>query len=121
MGQTKRGGEGGIISSKGKGLLRTANPIQSGIPPMNIVGSCETQLVFMPEDPVKRMTVRVVEGLPCGLILGAEFLRQTWERTQLREGRRLQASSRIAMGAAEIDGVVLDAIGKKGNEQESDT
>ena len=64
-----------IISSKGKGLLRAANPIHSGVAPMNIVGSCDIPLVFTPEDRVRRMTVRVVEGLPYRLILGAAFLR----------------------------------------------
>ena len=43
---------------------------------MNIVRSCDITFVFMPEDRVRRMTVRVVEGLPYGLILGAAFLRQ---------------------------------------------
>ena len=43
---------------------------------MNIVGSCEISLVFMPEDRVRRMTVRVVKGLPYGLISSAAFLRQ---------------------------------------------
>ena len=31
---------------------------------------------FMPEDRVRRVTVRVVKGLPDGLILGAAFLQQ---------------------------------------------
>lgn len=66
----------GIISSKGKCLLTAANPIQSGVSPRYTVGSCDIPLVFMPEDPVRRMTVRVVEGQPYRLILGAAFLRQ---------------------------------------------
>ena len=41
---------------------------------MNIVGSCDIPLVFMPEDRVRRVTVRVLEGLPYGLILGAACL-----------------------------------------------
>lgn len=81
-----RGGER-IISSKGKGSLRAANPIQSGVPPMNIVGSCDIPLVFMPEDRVRRVTVRVVEGLPYGLILGAAFLRQHNSVLNFAEGR----------------------------------
>ena len=43
---------------------------------MNIIGSCDIPLVLMPEDRIRRMTVRMVEGLPYGLILGAAFLRQ---------------------------------------------
>lgn len=81
-----RGGER-IISSKGKGSLRAANPIQSGVPPVNIVGSCDIPLVFMPEDRVRRVTVRVVEGLPYGLILGAAFLRQHNSVLNFAEGR----------------------------------
>ena len=54
---------------------------------MNIVGSCDIPLVFMPEDRVRRVTVRVVEGLPYGLILGAAFLRQHDSVLNFAEGR----------------------------------
>ena len=54
---------------------------------MNIVGSCDIPLVFMPEDRVRRVTVRVVEGLPYGLILGAAFLRQHNSVLNFAEGR----------------------------------
>ena len=65
-----------MISPKCKGSLRAANPTRSRISPMNSVGSCHIPLVFMSEDRVRRMTVRVVEGIPHGLFLGAAFLRQ---------------------------------------------
>ena len=54
---------------------------------MNIVGSCDIPLVFMPEDRVRRVTVRVVEGLPYGLILDAAFLRQHNSVLNFAEGR----------------------------------
>ena len=54
---------------------------------MNIVGSCDIPLVFMPEDRVRRVTVRVVEGLPYGLILGAAFLRMEHAPSEGGEGR----------------------------------
>ena len=53
---------------------------------MNIVGSCEIPLVFMPEHRVRRMTVRVSEGLPYGLITGAAFLRQHGSVLNFAEG-----------------------------------
>ena len=80
-----RGGQR-MISSKGKGWLRAANPTQSGVPPMNIIGSCDIPLVFSPEDRVRRLTVRVVKGLPYGLILGAAFLRQNESVINFAEG-----------------------------------
>ena len=43
---------------------------------MNIVGSTDILLVFPSDDQVRNVTVRVVEGLPYGMIVGAAFLRQ---------------------------------------------
>lgn len=73
--QNARGRES-IMSTRGRGLLRAANPTNSAVPPMDILGSTDIPLVFPPEDQVRNVTVRVVEGLPYGLIVGAAFLRQ---------------------------------------------
>ena len=64
------------MNTRGKGLLRAANPTNRGVPPMNKLGSIDIPLVFPPEDQVRNVTVRVVEGLPYGSIVGAAFLRQ---------------------------------------------
>ena len=53
---------------------------------MNIVWSCDLPLVFRPEDRVRRMTFRVVEGLPYGFILGGAFLRQHGRVLHFAEG-----------------------------------
>ena len=44
---------------------------------MNIIGTTIPPLVFPPVDRVVRARVRVVEGLPFGLILGAAFVRHS--------------------------------------------
>lgn len=90
LSETQEGGEK-TIRSEGKGLVRAANLTQSGVSPMNIVGSCDIPLVFMPEDRARRMAVRVVEGLPYGLTLGAAFLRQSGASLISQKG---EASSR---------------------------
>ena len=64
-----------MMSSRGQGSLREANPTRNAVPPMKISGSCELSLVFSPEDRVRKLLVRVVEDLPYGLIIGAAFLR----------------------------------------------
>lgn len=65
-----------IINKRGQGLLTAANPADSKVPPMKILGSTELPLVFPPEDRVHVVTVRVVDSLPYGLIIGAAFLRK---------------------------------------------
>ena len=62
-------GDKRIVSERGRGRLRAANPTDSGVIPMNIIGTAILPLVFPPVDRVFRAQVRVVEGLPLGLIL----------------------------------------------------
>ena len=64
-----------IVSKRGRGRLRAANPTDSGVAPMNIIGTAILPLVFPPVDRIFRARVRVVEGLPFGFILGAAFMR----------------------------------------------
>ena len=63
------------LNSKGKGALQAANPSNSKIPPMRVLGSSVVPIVFAPEDKVRNVAVRVVEGLPYGFIIGAGFFR----------------------------------------------
>lgn len=72
---TARNGQD-IVNKRGRGLLTAANPLDSQVPPMNILGSTHLPLVFPPEDQVHIVTVRVVDRLPYGLIIGAAFFRQ---------------------------------------------
>ena len=43
---------------------------------MNILGSTDVQLGLPPEDQVRNVTVRVIEGLPYDLGVEAAFLRK---------------------------------------------
>ena len=58
---------------KGRGALHAVNPTHCNIPPMRVLGSARIPIVFLPEDCVHNITVRIVEGLPYGFILGARF------------------------------------------------
>ena len=65
-----------MVSVRGRGNLRAANPHDSDVPPMKILGTCLLSMVFPPEDGIFRVRVRVTEGLPFALILGAAFMRK---------------------------------------------
>ena len=73
--RTEYGGRS-IVSRRGRGLLRAANPTGSDVPPMSIIGTALLQLIFPPEDRIFRARLRVVRDLPLGLILGAGFVRR---------------------------------------------
>lgn len=62
-----------MLSKRGLGHLRAANPIGSNAPPMRILGSCTLALVFPPLHRVFEVTVKSVVRLPCVLILGTAF------------------------------------------------
>lgn len=64
-----------MISLRGQGWLRAANPTSSATPSIKIAGSCELPLVFHPEGRVRKVVVRVVQDLPYGLIIGTAFSR----------------------------------------------
>lgn len=65
-----------MVSKRGRGRLRAANPSDSGVPPMNILGTCVLFLVFPPAGGSFGTKIRVVERLPFGLILGTAFMRR---------------------------------------------
>ena len=67
------GGVNQKLSARGKGALHAANPTHCKIPPMRVLGSARIPIVFLPEDCVHNIAVRIVEGLPYGFILGARF------------------------------------------------
>lgn len=74
-----------IISWRGRGILRAANPRGSNVAPMPIIGTVLLPLIFPPVDRVFRARIRVVEGPPFRLILGTAFLRH-YSSTILLEG-----------------------------------
>ena len=57
-------GAGSIMNTRREGLVRAANPTNSAVPPMIVLGSTDIPLVFPPDDQVRNVTVRAVEGLP---------------------------------------------------------
>ena len=63
-----------LVNRTGKGLLSAANPKNSAVPPMEVVGSCLLPLVFAPVDQIFRVKFRVVKGLPYAMVLGAAFM-----------------------------------------------
>ena len=67
------GGVNQKLSARGKGALHAANPTHCNIPPMRVLGSARIPIVFLPEDCVHNIAVRILEGLPYGFILGARF------------------------------------------------
>lgn len=65
-----------IVSKRGRGFLRTANPTDSSdVTSISIVGTTVLPLVFPPVDRVFRTRVRIVDKLPIGFILGAACMR----------------------------------------------
>ena len=81
------GGLSDKLSRCGKGLLYAANPTDSGVPPMRVTGSTTIPIVFVPEDCVRPVRVRVVHSLPYGFILGASFLRANHSVLDFEPGR----------------------------------
>ena len=74
-----------IISSAGKGFLRAANPKESTIPPMEVIGSCVIPVVFPPIDRVFRTSFRVVRDLPYAVVPGAAFMKEHHSTISFRE------------------------------------
>ena len=64
-----------LTNPTGDGLLRTATPKNSAVPPMEVVDSCLLPLVFTPVDQIFRVKFRVVKGLPYAMVLGAAFMK----------------------------------------------
>lgn len=75
-----------IMNKAGKDLLNAAIPRDKKVLPMNILGSADLPIVFPPDDRVHIVTVRVVDQLPYGLILGAVFLRKNESVISFAEG-----------------------------------
>ena len=82
--QAEYGGRN-MISKKGRGRLRAANPEGSKEPPMTILGTCVLFLVFPPVDGIFATRVRVGDRLPIGLILGTKLMRR-YESSMSFEG-----------------------------------
>ena len=65
-----------IINPSGKGFLRAANPRDSDVSPMEVIGSCLIPLIFTPVNRVFRVPFRVVRDLPYAVVLGAAFMKE---------------------------------------------
>ena len=63
------------LTKNGRGALHAANPPSNKTPPVRILGSTTLPLKFPAETRVRKITFRVVDGLPYGLIVGADYLR----------------------------------------------
>ena len=63
------------LTKHGRGVLHAANPLSNKTPPMRILGSTTLPLKFPAETRIRKITFRVVDGLPHGLIVGADYLR----------------------------------------------
>ena len=87
------------LSSRGKGVLLVANPDNSGVPGMQILGSTVLPIVFPPEDRVRNILVRVVQDLPYGFIFRIKFLSGEPQRHSSREGEGLPTVARGTMVA----------------------
>ena len=67
---------GRLVTALAKpGALHAANPPSNKTPPMRILGTTTLPLKFPAETRVRKITFRVVDGLPYGLIVGADYLR----------------------------------------------
>ena len=63
-----------LINPTGDGLLRAANPKNSAVPPMEVVGSRLLPLVFASIDQIFRGRFGVVKGLLYAMVLGVAFM-----------------------------------------------
>ncbi|CAN0368833.1 unnamed protein product, partial [Pylaiella littoralis] len=63
------------IDKSTAGALRAANPADSSVPPMRILGSVPVPVLFENDSRVRTVVVRVVLGLPYAFILGADYFR----------------------------------------------
>ena len=83
--QTNLWGGRSIISSAGKGLLRAANPRNSRVCPMEVIGSCVISMVFSPVDRVFRLSFPIVRDLPYAVVLGSAFMNEHHSTVSFRE------------------------------------
>ena len=83
--QTNLWGGKAIISSAGKGFLRAANPKDSAIPPMEVIGSCVIPVMFPPINRVFRISFRDVRDLLYAVVLGAAFMKRHHSTISFRE------------------------------------
>ena len=71
----KRGRLVTSIRKHGQGALHAGNPPSNKTNPTRILGFSLLSLSFPSENRVRRITSRLVDGLPYGLIEGADYLR----------------------------------------------
>ena len=64
------------VDTWGAGRLHAANPCDSDVQPMHILGQVAIPLMLEGDEKVREIPVRVVDGLPYGMIIGAEFFKR---------------------------------------------
>ena len=74
-----------MISSAGKGFLRAANPRNSDVSPMEVIGSCVIHMVFSPVDRVFRISFRIVRDLLYAVVLGVAFMKARHSTISFRD------------------------------------
>ena len=83
------------LTKHGRCASHTASPSLSKTPPMRILGSTNLSLKFPSENRVRRITFRVVDGLPYGLIVGADYLRNEESILDFGPGKGFEHSQNV--------------------------
>ena len=97
------------LSVKGKRSLQAATPTGSKVPGMTILGSTVLSIVLPPDDHVKNISVRVIQGLPYAFILVSGFVRANSSAISPGKGKGLLPSP----GAPWVPFQLRNATGKK--------
>ena len=84
------------LTKHGRGALHAANPPSNKTPPMRILGSTTLSLRFPAETRIRKITFRVVDGLPYGLIVGADYIRNKESIFDFGPGKGLKHSPNAA-------------------------
>ena len=74
-----------MIYPSGKTFLRVTNPRNSGVSPMEVIGSCLIPMAFSPVDRVFRISFRIVGDLPYAVVLGASSMKEHQRTISFRE------------------------------------
>lgn len=82
----------GLLSTRPeKGFFRAANPRNSEISPMEVVGQCVILLIPLPVDSVFPVLLLIVPDLPYAVLLRAAFRKRKQECPPLPREDRIQA------------------------------
>ena len=84
------------LTKHDRGALHADNLPSNKTPSMRILGSTTLPLKFPAETRVRKITFRVVDGLPCGLIVGAYFRRNNESILDFGPGKGFKHSPNAA-------------------------